>query len=84
MRWGVGALAPYHLKGARTSARRLRPAPCGYSPICWITPQGLLYRGLIVAAVIAAIGFYFITTKMMGDGVIIGGVLVTSLNLYYA
>ena len=43
-----------------------------------------LYRGLIVAAVIAAIGFYFITTKMMGDGVMIGGVLVTSLNLYYA
>jgi len=34
-----------------------------------------LYRGLIVAAVLAAIGFYFITAKMMGDGVMIGGVL---------
>jgi len=43
-----------------------------------------LYRGLIVAAVLAAIGFYFITTKMMGDGVMIGGVMVSSLNLYYA
>jgi K(+)-stimulated pyrophosphate-energized sodium pump len=43
-----------------------------------------LYRGLIVAAVLAAIGFYFITTKMMGDGVMIGGVMVTSLKLYYA
>ena len=43
-----------------------------------------LYRGLIVAAVLAAIGFYFITTKMMGDGVMIGGVMVSSLKLYYA
>jgi len=43
-----------------------------------------LYRGLIVAAVIAAIGFYFITTKMMGDGVLIGGVVITSMQLYYA
>lgn len=43
-----------------------------------------LYRGLIVAAAIAAVGFYFITTKMMGEGVMIGGVLVTSLKLYYA
>jgi K(+)-stimulated pyrophosphate-energized sodium pump len=43
-----------------------------------------LYRGLIVAAVIAAIGFYFITTKMMGDGVMIGGVMVSSLNLYFS
>ena len=48
-----------------------------------------LYRGLIVAAVLAAVGFYFITNKMMGDGVMIGGVMiggvmVTSLKLYYA
>jgi len=43
-----------------------------------------LYRGLIVAAAIAAVGFYFITTKMMGDGVTIGGTLITSMNLYYA
>jgi K(+)-stimulated pyrophosphate-energized sodium pump len=43
-----------------------------------------LYRGLIVAAVLAGIGFYFITTKMMGDGVLIGGVMITSMKLYYA
>ncbi len=43
-----------------------------------------LYRGLIVAAVLAAIGFYFITAKMMGDGVMIGGVQYTSMNLFYA
>ncbi len=43
-----------------------------------------LYRGLIVAAVLAAIGFYFITAKMMGDGVMIGGVQYASMNLFYA
>ena len=43
-----------------------------------------LYRGLIVAAVLAGIGFYFITTKMMGDGVLIGGVMISSMKLYYA
>ncbi len=43
-----------------------------------------LYRGLIVAAVLAAIGFYFITTRMMGDGVLIGGVQYSSINLFYA
>ncbi len=43
-----------------------------------------LYRGLIVAAVLAAIGFYFITTKMMGNGVMIGGVQYASMNLFYA
>ncbi len=43
-----------------------------------------LYRGLIVAAVLAAIGFYFITTRMMSDGVLIGGVQYSSINLFYA
>ncbi len=43
-----------------------------------------LYRGLIVSAVLAAIGFYFITTKMMGNGVMIGGVEYASMNLFYA
>ncbi len=43
-----------------------------------------LYRGLIVAAVLAAIGFYFITAKMMGDGVMISGVQYASMNLFYA
>ncbi len=43
-----------------------------------------LYRGLIVAAVLAAIGFYFITTRMMVDGVMIGGVQYAAMNLFYA
>jgi K(+)-stimulated pyrophosphate-energized sodium pump len=43
-----------------------------------------LYRGLIVSGVLAAVAFYPITTMMLGDGVTIGGELVTSLNLYYA
>ncbi|MFZ5522515.1 MAG: sodium-translocating pyrophosphatase [Pseudomonadota bacterium] len=43
-----------------------------------------LYRGLTVSAVLAAIAFYPITTMMMGDGVMIDGVLVTARNIYYA
>jgi len=43
-----------------------------------------LYRGLIVAAVIAIVAFYPVTTLMLGDGVTIGGKLVTSMSLYLA
>ena len=43
-----------------------------------------LYRGLAVSAVLAAIAFYPITTMMMGDGVIIDGMLVSARHLYYA
>jgi K(+)-stimulated pyrophosphate-energized sodium pump len=43
-----------------------------------------LYRGLIVSGALAAIAFYPITTWMMGDGVMIDGELVTSMNLYLA
>ena len=43
-----------------------------------------LYRGLIVAGVLAAIAFYFVTTGMLGDNVTIAGKSVASLNLYYA
>ncbi|MHB1187970.1 sodium-translocating pyrophosphatase [Thiobacillus sp.] len=43
-----------------------------------------LYRGLIVSGVLAAVAFYPITNWMMGEGVMIGGELVTSLNLYFA
>jgi K(+)-stimulated pyrophosphate-energized sodium pump len=43
-----------------------------------------LYRGLAVSAVLAAIAFYPITTMMMGDGVMIDGVLVSARNIYYA
>ena len=43
-----------------------------------------LYRGLIVSGVLAAVAFYPITTWMMGEGVMIEGELVTSMNLYLA
>ncbi len=43
-----------------------------------------LYRGLLVSGVLAAIAFYPITTMMLGEGVMIDGVLVSSLNLYFA
>ncbi len=43
-----------------------------------------LYRGLTVSAVLAAIAFYPITTMMLGNGVTIDGVLVSSRHLYYA
>ncbi|MBK6744047.1 MAG: sodium-translocating pyrophosphatase [Hydrogenophilales bacterium] len=41
-----------------------------------------LYRGLIVSGGLAAVAFYPITNWMMGEGVMIDGSLVTSLNLY--
>jgi len=43
-----------------------------------------LYRGLGVSALLAAIAFYPITTTMLGDGVMIDGVMVSSLHIYYA
>ena len=43
-----------------------------------------LYRGLTVSAVMAAIAFYPITTYMLGDGVMIDGVLVSARHIYYA
>ena len=43
-----------------------------------------LYRGLIVSGVLAVIAFYPITTMMMGDGVMIAGNMVSSMNLYFA
>ena len=43
-----------------------------------------LYRGLTVSAVLAAIAFYPITTMMMGDGVMIDGMLVSARHIYYA
>jgi K(+)-stimulated pyrophosphate-energized sodium pump len=43
-----------------------------------------LYRGLIVSGGLAAVAFYPLTTWMLGEGVMIGGELVTSLNLYLA
>ena len=43
-----------------------------------------LYRGLIVAAVLAAVGFYVITTNMMGGGVQIGDTTISAMSLFYA
>jgi len=43
-----------------------------------------LYRGLIVSGVLAVIAFYPVTTWMLGDGVMIDGQLVSSMNLYLA
>ncbi|MCO6411602.1 MAG: sodium-translocating pyrophosphatase [Thiogranum sp.] len=42
-----------------------------------------LYRGLIVAGVLAAIAFYPVTTWMMGDNISIDGETISSLNLYF-
>ncbi len=43
-----------------------------------------LYRGLIVSGVLAVVSFYPVTTWILGEGVMIGDKLVTSLNLYLA
>jgi K(+)-stimulated pyrophosphate-energized sodium pump len=43
-----------------------------------------LYRGLIVAAVLAAIAFFPVTKLLLGDGVTIHGEMVSSINLFYA
>jgi K(+)-stimulated pyrophosphate-energized sodium pump len=43
-----------------------------------------LYRGLAVAGALAAIVYYPITAVMMGDGIVIGGELISSMKLYLA
>ncbi|MEE8530536.1 MAG: sodium-translocating pyrophosphatase [Nitrosomonadaceae bacterium] len=43
-----------------------------------------LYRGLAVAGVLAAIVYYPITAMMMGDGIVVGGELISSMKLYLA
>jgi K(+)-stimulated pyrophosphate-energized sodium pump len=45
--------------------------------------MGALYRGLIVAAVLAVIGFYPVTTHILGETVMIDGVEVVSRMIYY-
>jgi K(+)-stimulated pyrophosphate-energized sodium pump len=42
-----------------------------------------LYRGVLVSGVLAAIAFYFVTTKMLGASVELDGKMVSSMNLYY-
>ncbi len=43
-----------------------------------------LYRGLIVSGALAVIAFYPVTTWILGEGVMIGGKLVSSMSLYLA
>ncbi len=43
-----------------------------------------LYRGLMVSAALAVVAFYPVTTWMLGDGVMIGGQMITSMHLYLA
>ncbi len=43
-----------------------------------------LYRGLLVSGVLAVLAFYPVTTWILGDGVMIDGVLVSSMSLYLA
>jgi K(+)-stimulated pyrophosphate-energized sodium pump len=42
-----------------------------------------LYRGLIVSGVLAAIAFYFVTSFVMGDTIMLDGVAVSTMNLFY-
>ena len=42
-----------------------------------------LYRGLIVAGIIAAIAFYPLTTWVLGDSILLDGVEVSTRFLYY-
>ena len=43
-----------------------------------------LYRGLMVAGVLAIPAFYVVTTQMFGEGVMVGGAMVSSMNLFFA
>ena len=43
-----------------------------------------LYRGLMVAGVLAIPAFYVVTTQMFGEGVMVGGTMVSSMNLFFA
>jgi len=42
-----------------------------------------LYRGLIVAAVLAAIAFYFVTQQVMGSEIMLDGLKLSSMSLFY-
>jgi K(+)-stimulated pyrophosphate-energized sodium pump len=43
-----------------------------------------LYRGLAVSGVIAGVAFYPITTMMLGNGIMVDGTMISSMNIYLA
>ncbi|MCW8955598.1 MAG: sodium-translocating pyrophosphatase, partial [Gammaproteobacteria bacterium] len=43
-----------------------------------------LYKGVIVSGGLSAIAFYPITTTMIGDGLVIAGVSVSAISLFYS
>jgi K(+)-stimulated pyrophosphate-energized sodium pump len=43
-----------------------------------------LYRGLLVAGLLAALAFYPVTTWLLGKGVVIDGKLISSTHIYYS
>ncbi len=46
--------------------------------------MGAMYKGLIASAVVAGIGFYPVTTYMLGDMITVAGSELATINLYYA
>ncbi len=45
--------------------------------------MGALYKGLIVAGVLALVAFYFVTGWILGDTVILSGSEVAAVNVFY-
>ncbi len=43
-----------------------------------------LYRGLMVAGALAIPAFYVVTTQMFGEGIMVEGTMVSSMNLFFA
>jgi K(+)-stimulated pyrophosphate-energized sodium pump len=43
-----------------------------------------LYKGLIVSGVLAFIAYYFVTQSIMGESIMVDGVAVSTMNLFYA
>ena len=46
--------------------------------------MGAMYKGLIASAVVAGGAFYPVTTHMLGDTVMVNGVQLATVNLYFA
>ena len=46
--------------------------------------MGAMYKGLAASAVVAGIAFYPVTTYMLGDSIMVAGVELATVNLYFA